>query len=1283
MKKRTWLKLGSAFLALVMCVSTFGGLFITAAETAMPVVGSDGSITMSNPLGDVVPGEGAGATAPTAPTDGYDVWDGTSDTSWYSEEETTFYLDTAEKLAGLMDLVDAMAVTNKEAWVTAAEAALTAAETVPNSKDYVHVMSGKTFYITANIDLNGIAWDGIGTHDQWVLFQGSIEGALGGTVGEMVYIKGLNAVYNSAEDIGKVTLSDGKTTSVTNGNIGDIQGVGFVTTRSGGNMKNMTLVDPVATVAIANTGFFTGKTRSSGGMVYENLHVINGTMNTSAAKNTIGGIVGEINSNLTVQNCTVAMTLNYTSGSPVFGGLAGKISATGAKLLNSTATATVTTTGNTNSFGGVVGQISYAGGNATTAGVNIENCVANLTCNQPTYQITKLGGIAFCGSQSGDDNKALANYVKINNCVANMDIHSYGTNDMLIGGAAPYLSGNGFLTVENTLVTGLIKIYGSGSQIAMEGVGGILGRVQTYGAKIHKCQVTADIEIAADGGSTRATFYRSGGIVGVEENSMVASGSLTIDGCVFSGSIKATGKGGQLQEIGGIMGKVQRPSTIQNCLVGKINSDGTISRVTISTVDTANTGHGCQIAGIVGHALDAQTITDCQAAVNFDFKGGSTSGEFEQTAGVVGLTEGSHAVPMANCKVDMVLTVSDGANYNGARLYQSGGLVGRNNGALTITNAEVKLVVNENGVTDTANNSDTMAGVVGYAPGALTITGAKVDFEHNFNHLYTGSVSAYGGVVGKTNNASGTYNITDCVVNYNLDAAKQADANKAITAVGGIVGVGQSGTLNIDNCFVQGKILKPGKQSGGIVGASYAANTLSITNSQSEIVVAGAGTQAGAVLGRLEGTLTLENVLLTGMAGSNDTQYHHAFAWVGLVAAQFDGDITDADGTVTNTITMNNLWSNSKIPVFGGNDALETDGTRNLYKIVLNGAEVPVTYYSDTDLLDTESFTGAFSAVDVDTVTLDAAMWTTYEDGKTNPLLKIAEDVDRPYGTADLSWFDPLTQTTWEVKGTGELGSNLEAREYDLDSKEKVLGWAMLTWIPRFYDAFDKWVAQHIEKDCYLPDMSLVNMADINHSSLNNGLPGYYATWVRTGGDTPDSDELTQVAPKELKLCAHDHVNDVCTGGTVTISSLNIFKQMTKGYNTGYYDEDTLEWVDGDQYAALRLIAGIEELQGFYEVGFEITNATGQTYTTTGMKTVYKAFTTAGNWNAASVDNPTTCTYMFALDVTDIPVDTAGELTVRAFVRYGSVEDGDANEGIAYGNAETFNVKTLYTVCGW
>ena len=60
-----------------------------------------------------------------------DAWDGTADTSWYSEEATEFHLTTAEQLAGFSVL------TNQASPVT---------------------FIGKTIYLDADVDLNGHTW---------------------------------------------------------------------------------------------------------------------------------------------------------------------------------------------------------------------------------------------------------------------------------------------------------------------------------------------------------------------------------------------------------------------------------------------------------------------------------------------------------------------------------------------------------------------------------------------------------------------------------------------------------------------------------------------------------------------------------------------------------------------------------------------------------------------------------------------------------------------------------------------------------------------------------------------------------------------------------------------------------------------------------------------------------------------------------------------------------------------------------------------------------------------
>ena len=63
-----------------------------------------------------------------------DAWDGTADTSWYDEEKTEFYLQTAELLAGMAKLIN---------------------DDMANFKD-------KTVYLENDLDLGGHEWISIG-----------------------------------------------------------------------------------------------------------------------------------------------------------------------------------------------------------------------------------------------------------------------------------------------------------------------------------------------------------------------------------------------------------------------------------------------------------------------------------------------------------------------------------------------------------------------------------------------------------------------------------------------------------------------------------------------------------------------------------------------------------------------------------------------------------------------------------------------------------------------------------------------------------------------------------------------------------------------------------------------------------------------------------------------------------------------------------------------------------------------------------------------------------------
>ena len=109
------------------------------------------------------------------------TWNGSTDTEWRSAGTNAYYIDTAEELAGL-------------------------ASKVNSGTNY----SGYTFYLTANLDLNGSShnWDPIG------YFNGVPGGAIkssenyfSGTFNGQGYtISNYSASYNAGSGTGKITV---------------------------------------------------------------------------------------------------------------------------------------------------------------------------------------------------------------------------------------------------------------------------------------------------------------------------------------------------------------------------------------------------------------------------------------------------------------------------------------------------------------------------------------------------------------------------------------------------------------------------------------------------------------------------------------------------------------------------------------------------------------------------------------------------------------------------------------------------------------------------------------------------------------------------------------------------------------------------------------------------------------------------------------------------------------------------------------------------------------------
>ena len=310
MKTKPFLKICALVLALITCLSSFGTLIL--ADTS-----------------------GSGETLAVSEDSTYVKWDGTVDTTWFNTDLAgsgkTYSIDTPAKLAGLAKLIDDDAPTEE-----------------------THYFAGDTFQITANFDLSGYTWNSIGTsdsigdeNDPIGCFAGNLIGAKGGTVGEMVSIKGLNVASVS----------------------GDKQGVGFISIMGNGSLKNITLVNPTVTSSVKYTAFFAGRTCASAN-TFENLHVIGGTMNIKAKVAGIGSIVGRAEGSDTYTSCSSDATFTLPQGAAYVGGMIGNVVGT-ASLTNCVYTGKMTFPAATAVYntvsGGMMGAV-YTGGSATLEG---------------------------------------------------------------------------------------------------------------------------------------------------------------------------------------------------------------------------------------------------------------------------------------------------------------------------------------------------------------------------------------------------------------------------------------------------------------------------------------------------------------------------------------------------------------------------------------------------------------------------------------------------------------------------------------------------------------------------------------------------------------------------------------------------------------------------------------------------------------------------------------------------------------------------------------------------
>ena len=277
-------------------------------------------------------------TAAFAEETSVDNWDGTADTSWYTDHktDTEYHFTTAEQLAGLAQLV--------------------------NDKTASVSFEGKTIYLDNDLDLSGSQWTPIGDGSNHVRF-------FAGTFnGQHHKIMNLNHHYTGNE-------------VVRNGLFGVVS--------DGGTLKNLLVID--ADIASNDGSLLAGILADwvNGGTV-ENCYT-SGKIENNVGDKMVGGLVGQCTWSTQVKGCasdaTVISTESDEDHVDTVGGLIGQWenSADSSSITDCWFGGSVSCNNIYSAVGGILGA-NFENFSGNKPGVIIKNCIVatkNITGAEP------------------------------------------------------------------------------------------------------------------------------------------------------------------------------------------------------------------------------------------------------------------------------------------------------------------------------------------------------------------------------------------------------------------------------------------------------------------------------------------------------------------------------------------------------------------------------------------------------------------------------------------------------------------------------------------------------------------------------------------------------------------------------------------------------------------------------------------------------------------------------------------------------------------------------------
>ena len=266
------------------------------------------------------------------------AWDGTADTSWYTDHktDTEYHFTTAEQLAGLAQLV--------------------------NDKTASVSFEGKTIYLDNDLDLSGTQWTPIGNGDNFVRhFAGTFDGQ---------HHKIMNLYHHYTGD-----------ELVRNGLFGVVS--------DGGTLKNLLVID--ADIDSNDGSLIAGILADwvNGGTV-ENCYT-SGKIENNVGSKFVGGLIGQCTWSTQVKGCgsdaKVISTESNEDDVDTVGGLIGQWenSADSSSITDCWFGGSVSCNNIYSAVGGILGA-NFENFSGNKPGVIIKNCIVatkNITCAEP------------------------------------------------------------------------------------------------------------------------------------------------------------------------------------------------------------------------------------------------------------------------------------------------------------------------------------------------------------------------------------------------------------------------------------------------------------------------------------------------------------------------------------------------------------------------------------------------------------------------------------------------------------------------------------------------------------------------------------------------------------------------------------------------------------------------------------------------------------------------------------------------------------------------------------